>query len=138
MTKEDFNLYRDCDNIWESKELFTYEDDQVKFNYRWYIEKDHLLDDETGGYRYVFTTYILVDRESRGGRHNREDDWFSPRTYGFWMREREIRESRKLDIDKEFNKCFDQIDRIKIGPKLKKDKYTRIKAIINGDSFYVR
>ena len=119
---------------WCSKERFLFKNDVVEFYYHWVVDIFHYQP----GWSYYNTKYtitILVDKESRCEMHKNPTDFIDDILYSFTIKVEEF--INKDYNEKDFQKILKQIDKLKIEPKIKKDKYEKIKAILNGGHFNV-
>ncbi len=133
MVIEDFT--EEYPNNWVSNDKFLFNNGVVEFYYRWVINAHTYQPgwDDDWNTRYVIQ--ILVDNDSRHEEHKTDDIMLNDRLYSFFMKEREICH-KKLNSD-DLQKAISLIDKIRIEPKIKKNKYEKIKAILNGGHFMV-
>lgn len=130
MKIEDFEK-RD-DKNWFSKEVFTFENDVVRFNYKWFVNLFEYQEGYESWYNSKYMIRLVVDDSSIHESHGK-DDLFSEYVFSFFMKEK-VFHKRKFS-EEDLVKVLDSIDKIKIEPKIKKQGYSRIKAMINGGSF---
>lgn len=137
MKKDDF--IEIFNNYFLSKETFSYDNGIVKFKYKWYVE---VYEYQPGWNAEIwntkYTVSIIVDNESRHEIHKSENAYIDPfdmYMYSFQMQFRETR-FKKYD-EKFFSKLLENLEKLNIESKIKKYKYQKIKAIINGGHFPV-
>lgn len=137
MLKEDFNQITEGSFL--SKNKFRFENDRVCFLYRWYVE---VFQYQPGWNANVwntkYTISIIVDNESRHEMHkseNADSDLTNMYVYSFQILLRETK-NKKYD-EKYFSKLLNNLENIKIETKIKKNNYSKINAILNGNHFMV-
>lgn len=142
MKLEDFDKIpkNDHDFLYLSKEKFLYDDGKVKFWYRYLI--DHWTFQPGWDKRHDtdFNSYIVVDwDESVHESHKNPEKWGPKKVtdsfylpfFGFHLKTRTVTYC-KNPVEKDYEIVAERIDKHRIDTKIKKDKYERIKGIING------
>lgn len=142
MTIKDFNKIDD--NTWVSKERFWFENDKVKFWYRWYI-LTYVYQPEWNAnvWKTRYQTLLVVDTESIHEKHRKSGirkyeksdilSSFDIITFGFFFKEVE----RKGMLEEDYlDKIIVSTLKLKIENKIKVDKYQQIRGIISGNSFF--
>lgn len=131
MTLEDFNCV--SDNTYLSKERFWFENDKVAFWYR--IRFSTFTSDDERLANVKNTSYdviMVVDDESI--HENHKDMRLKHHSCGFWLKRVEKRgEPTNEMIEKVLNSAL----KLKIENIIKKNKYQKIKGIINGTTYTV-
>lgn len=133
MSIQDFN--EEYPNTWVSTEKFFFKNDVIEFYYHWTINAHVYQPGWDDNWNTRYTIQILVDNDSKHEKHKTDDFMLNDRLYSFFMKEKEICHKKLNPID--LQKIINTIDKIRIEPKIKKDKYKKIKAILNGEHFMV-
>lgn len=125
MELKDFEPYSDFNDSWISKDKYLFDNGKVCFYYRWYLKyftrRTWTKLDST-----VYTVAIMIDRDSV---HESRKDSYAPTYHTFVMKEVEkIGEFDEAVLIKTLHSAL----KLKIEPKLKPNKYKRIKEILYG------
>lgn len=121
-------------NTFRSREKFLFDNGTHRFYYRWIVTVYTLQPGWADDYDTEYNISILVDKDSR--HESKKDDTCERELYGFDMKYSKVR--HKNYDEKYLNKLLEKACQIDIDKKLRKDKYKRIDAILNGGTFQVK
>ncbi len=131
------DFYRSDDYLirYETKERFLFENDTIRFWYR-FIISCHEYQEWNSQHFTRYELYLFPDDESihESRKENIPFMKIDIAAYGIILREK----TRKGKFDeKEFEKLANAIDGINIESKIKVHKYQKIKGLINGTTFLI-
>lgn len=123
-------------SVYISKEKFLYDDGKIKFSYRYLMCHWTYQPGWDSRHDTEFYSYIVVDEDSIHESHKKDGlkkitDSLYLRYYGFHLKTK-TKSYCKTPSENDYEIIAERIDRHRIDSKIKKDKYKRIKDIVNG------
>lgn len=115
-----------------SNEIFSFENNIAKFNYRISLIVHTYQDDNSYGNMTRYQVYMIVDDSSVHPNH--KDYYFKEREHGFLLKKVEKKGDFNVDV---FEKTLNAALKIKIENKIKVDAYQKIKGILSGGEYYL-
>ena len=131
MTLDDFTK-KDSSNSYTSKERFWFENDKVKFWYRFYLNAHEKEEWGNGIYNTQYQVLLVVDDESI--HESNRNACFKEYTCGFILKE-VVKRGRFSE--EQLEKVLDSALKIKIENKIKVERYQKILGIVNGTNYMV-
>lgn len=130
------DFYQKTNREWVSKEKCLFKNDKIEFNYIWVID----IHEYQAGWmsdlnNTRYNVRIVIDKDCIHENHKKDCSSFDDYIYCFEIKSTEKQKTRFQTKDLE--RIIKTLDDAKIEKVIKKNKYGKIKAILNGEEIYV-